>query len=289
MMFADDTPKRDFGCYGNTVVQTPRIDQLAREGMRFDNAYTPSPTCVPSRTCMYTGLYSIRNGAHPNWSSMIPGMKTMPHYLSALGYRVILLGEKHLTPWSDFPFEYYSDGERANGPGEDLERILTENRDQPWCIIMCRFSAHVPWPHNNTHYSPEEVDIPADHVDTPETRELRTRYYSKITEMDEGVGRVLDLLEQTNQDKNTLTIYTADPGTDWPRQKWNLYDGGINVPFIVRWPGKIKPGSVSDALISYVDVLPTFIDVAGGGRFQHSDGSRRERTGWKKHPFSALW
>ncbi len=264
MIFSDDTPKRDFGCYGNNVVRTPRIDRLASEGMRLDNVYTGSPTCVPSRTCLYTGLYPIRNGAHPNWSSVKPGTKSLPHYLKALGYRVLLLGKKHLWPWDSFPFEYHDDDIGSLGPGEDLQRILAEPGDQPWCIVMCKFSAHVPWPHNNTNYKTDQMDIPPDHVDTPQTRDLRCHYYSKITEMDEAVGKVLDLLDRSGNAENTLTIYTADHGTDWPKQKWNLYDAGINVPFIARWPGKIKPGSSSDALISYVDILPTFVDVAGG-------------------------
>ena len=264
MIFSDDTSRRDFGCYGNRGVRTPHIDQLASEGMRFNNVFTTSPTCVPSRVSLYTGLYPIRNGSHPNWSSVKPDIKSLPHYLSALGYRVILLGKKHITPWENFPFEYYDDDDEPLGPGKALQSILAEPGDKPFCIIMCKFSAHVPWPHNDYGYDPQEDDIPPHLIDTSDTRHMRARYYSKITEMDDAVGKSLALLKAQNLEDNTLVIYTTDHGSDWPSEKWSLHDGGINQPFIARWPGKIKPGAVSDALVSFVDILPTFIEAAGG-------------------------
>lgn len=265
MIVADDAPKRDFGCYGNKVVKTPNIDKLAAQGMRFENMLTASPSCSPSRSTLYTGLYPIRHGGHANHSQVKPGTKSMAHYMAALGYRVILMGKKHVEPKESFPFEYYRDDTKGRQvPGEDLRRILANPDDKPFCIILAKFSAHSTWPHNRYGYNPETLDIPAYHVDTPETREMRARYYSKVTEMDEGVGQVMDWLKEHDLEENTLTIYTSDHGSHWPHQKWNLYEAGVNVPFIARWPGHIQPGSVSDALLSYVDILPTFIDVAGG-------------------------
>ena len=237
---------------------------LPRKGMRFNNVFAASPTCAPSRAALFTGLNPIRNGAHPNHSSVKPGMKSLPHYLSALGYRVILLDKSHLRPPESFPFEYYPDKGNPLGPGEDLLRILEDPGEKPFCIILGKFTAHVPWPDNKHGYRPEEVDIPPHLVDTPETRQMRARYYSKITDMDLAVGRVLDLLKAQGLVDNTLTIYATDHGTDWPNEKWNLNDGGLNVPFIARWPGEIEPGTVSDALVSLVDIVPTFIDIAGG-------------------------
>lgn len=264
MIFSDDTSRRDFGCYGNPGVRTPNLDRLASEGMRFNNVFTTSPTCVPSRVSLYTGLYPIRNGAHPNWSSVKPDIKSLPHYMTALGYRVVLLGKKHITPWENFPFEYYEDEDEPLGPGSALQRLLAEPGDRPFCIIMCKFSAHVPWPHNDYGYEPQAEDIPPHLIDTPDTRAMRARYYSKITEMDAAVGRCLALLKAEGLEEDTLVIYTTDHGSDWPDEKWSLHDGGINQPFIARWPGKIEPGSVSEALVSFVDILPTLIETAGG-------------------------
>jgi len=263
LIVADDVAALDHGCYGNRVVRTPNIDRLAEQGMRFANMFTPSTTCVPSRTSLYTGLYPIRHGAHPNWSSVKLGTKSLPHYLSRLGYRVILLGKKHVLPAESFPFEHYADPGQQ-GPGRDFERILSDDDPRPWCIMMAKFGAHVAWPHNINGYAPAQVDIPDDHIDTPSTRRFRSYYYSKITEMDAAVGRVLDSLKEHDLEDNTLTIYTADHGTDWPKQKWNLYDAGMRTPFIARWPGRIEPGSSVDALCSYVDVVPTIIETAGG-------------------------
>ena len=80
MIYSDDVTKRDLGCYGNKAVRTPRLEQLAREGMIFQNVFTASPQCAPSRAALYTGLYPFRNGAHPNWSEVKPGTKSMAHY-----------------------------------------------------------------------------------------------------------------------------------------------------------------------------------------------------------------
>jgi N-sulfoglucosamine sulfohydrolase len=266
MIFTDDTPKRDHGCYGNHHVKTPNIDRLASEGMTFNNVFTPAPMCGPSRAALCTGLYPIRNGAHPNHSSCKPGTKSMAHYMKSLGYRVIMLGKQHIKPKESFPFEYYDMKLGLDGPGEDIRKILADPGDKPLCVLMCHFETH--WDFRKGvgqyNYHPKDVEIPPYLVDTPETRAQRARYYSEIEFMDAAVGRVLDLLRETSLVENTLCIYASDHGTHWPHEKWNLYDAGINVPFVARWPGRIKPGTVSDGLVSLVDIVPTFIDVAGG-------------------------
>ena len=266
MIFTDDTPQKDHGCYGNSHVRTPNIDRFASEGMVFNNAYTPAPMCGPSRACLYTGLYPIRNGAHPNHGSVKPNMKSMAHYMKAVGYRVIILGKQHIRPAGYFPFEEYDVKLCLSGPGDDIKRILADPGDKPLCVMMNHFETH--WHFNykpGTHkHDPQGVEIPPYLVDTPETRQMRANYYSEIEYVDQAVKRVLDLLKERNMEENTLTIYASDHGSHWPHEKWNLYDAGIKVPFIARWPGKIEPGSSTDALVSLVDIIPTFIDVAGG-------------------------
>ena len=264
MIFSDDATVWDFGCYGNKTVRTPRIDQLAREGLVFDNMFTPTPMCGPSRMAMMTGLYPFRNGAHPNWSEVKPDTKSIAHYMASLGYRVILLGKKHIKPPESFPFEHYDDDLGLLGPGPDLKRILADPGDKPLCVIMCKFHAHFGWFHNNHHYDPTKVDMPPYLVDTVETRKLRANYYSYIEDMDIAVGRVLDLLKHSGMEENTLFLWTCDHGTYWPHERQNVYDAALKVPCIARWPGKIKSGTRTDALINYVDMVPTFIDLAGG-------------------------
>src|SRR5262245_48598227 len=90
LIFSDDVTKRDLGCYGNKAVRTPRLDRLAKEGMLFNQVFTASPSCAPSRASLYTGLYPFRNGVHPNHSEVKPGTKSLAHYMAALGYRVVL-------------------------------------------------------------------------------------------------------------------------------------------------------------------------------------------------------
>jgi len=266
MLLTDDTPKIDHGCYGNRHVRTPNIDRLASEGMTFNNVCTPAPMCGPSRAAIWTGLNPIRNGAHPNHSSCIPGTKSLAHYMNALGYRTIMLGKQHVKPRESFPFEYRDMTLGYDRPGEEIEAILADPGDKPLCVLMNHFETHWDFTAGTDiyKYHPDDVEIPPYLIDTPETRAQRARYYSEIEFMDTAVGRVLDLLERTNMVENTLCIYASDHGTHWPHEKWNLYDGGINVPFVARWPGKIKPGTTSNALVSFVDVVPTFIDIAGG-------------------------
>lgn len=266
MILTDDTPQRDHGCYGNRHVRTPNIDRFASEGMVFNNVFTPAPMCGPSRAAIWTGLNPIRNGAHPNHSSCKPGTKSLAHYMQSLGYRVIMLGKQHIKPRESFPFEYRDLTLGYDKHGKDIEEILADPGDKPLCVLMCHFETH--WDFRRGvgtyNYHPDDVEIPPYLVDTPETRAQRARYYSEIEYMDNAVGEVLGLLERTDMVDNTLCIYASDHGSHWPHEKWNLYDAGINVPFVARWPGKIKPGTVSDALVSFVDIVPTFIDIAGG-------------------------
>jgi len=268
MLFTDDVTVWDHGCYGNPAVHTPNIDQLAREGMKFNHALTPNPMCSPSRSAMYTGLYPFRNGAHPNWSKVKPGIKSIAHYMSSLGYRVLLFGKVHMWPAESFPFEHYPDdfggSSGGGGPGPDMRRILADPGDKPLCIFCTKFGAHAFWPENPYGYDPNEVNIPAYHVDTPETREMRAHYYSAIHGLDEAVGKILELVRESGLEEHTLFIYSADHGSGWPHERQNLYDNGIKIPFIVRWPGHVEPGVESEALVSLVDIVPTFIELAGG-------------------------
>src|SRR5690242_15274815 len=106
LFICDDFSWHDAGCYGSKSARTPRLDQLASEGMRFDAAFSASPTCTPSRSATYTGLYPFRNGAHANHSLIHDGVKTLPQYMRELGYRTVIAGKTHIGPREQFPFEY---------------------------------------------------------------------------------------------------------------------------------------------------------------------------------------
>jgi N-sulfoglucosamine sulfohydrolase len=280
---SDDHTWRDCGPYGAKDVRTPNLDRLARESMRFDAAFAPSPTCTPSRSAIYTGLYPFRNGAHANHSLVNDGLRTLPHNMKDLGYRVVLAGKTHVGPREAFPFEYL-EGSNVMPPGKDhvlwtdldtamVEKLLaSHDRDRrPLCLVVCSHSPHVYWPEND-RYDPAEVHLPPYLLDTPETRVQRCRYYSDVTWMDRQVGDVLAALSKHGYADNTLFVYTADQGAQWPFAKWDLYDAGIRSPLLVRWPGKVRAGSTTAAMVSLVDLLPTFLEAAGGAAPETIDG-----------------
>ena len=120
-------------------------------------------------------------------------------------------------------------------------------------------------------YDPAAVKIPPTHVDTAVTREERARYLTDITNSDRLLGEVRSLVREKIPG-DTLFIYTADHGGAWPFGKWNLYDAGIRIPLIMAWPGTLKPGTTSDAMVCWPDLLPTFIELAGGKAPADIDG-----------------
>ena len=263
LFLADDQGIDDVGCYGNNVIRTPNIDCLAEEGLRFKLAFTPTAMCSPSRSALYTGLYPHRNGCHPNHSRIKPGIKTLPQYLKPLGYRIGLAGKVHVKPKEQFTFEY------MRFRSEQIEKFITSADDKPFCLIVASHEPH--GPHKQGGYQPDHIPVPPNKVDTQQTRQQLANYYTDIDLLDEELGRVLGLLKKHNLDQNTLFVYTSDHGYDI-YAKWSCYDAGLHVPFIVRWPGNVKPGTVTDAMVSFVDVLPTFIEAAGGKPPEHIDG-----------------
>lgn len=284
LFIADDLGIHDTGPYGNTIVRTPSLDEFSKESLLFTQAFASSPTCAPSRSSMFTGLMPFRNGAHSNHSGVRPGTKSLVHYLEPLGYRVALGGKLHIGPEEVFPFEKIANTNvRESGtegkPGlhYDLNMdsinswLERQNKEKPFMLVVADHSPHVVWPYD-AQYDPEEVDIPSKHIDTWETRKSRARYYTDITKMDENFGKLLKSLEQHDLDENTVVVFVSDQGPQWPFGKWSLYDEGVQTPMLVRWNGKVEPGGRSDAMVSLVDLLPSFVELAGGKAPEDIDG-----------------
>jgi arylsulfatase A-like enzyme len=273
LFMADDLSWHDIGPYGDRDVKTPNLDRLAKDSLRFDAAFAASPTCTPSRSAIYTGLYPFRSGAHANHSLVNDGARTLPQYMKALGYRVVIAGKTHIGPRDAFPFEYLENS-NVLPPGKKgvlwtdlntaaVDKLLAEHdRATPLCLVVCTHSPHVYWM-DNSGYDPAKIKLPSNLVDTPETRAWRCRYYTDVSHMDEQLGDVMASLERHGYARQTLLTFTADQGAQWPFAKWNLYDVGIRAPLLVRWPGKVKPGA-TNAMVSLIDLLPTFIAAAGG-------------------------
>ncbi|WP_164891099.1 sulfatase family protein [Botryobacter ruber] len=284
LFIGDDLGVTDTGPYGNKVVKTPNLDRFANESLLFTRTFAGSPTCGPSRSTLFTGLMPFRHGAHGNHSGVKDGTRSLIHYLKPLGYRVVIAGKYHIGPEEVFDFERVS-GTNVPEPGHEQKPGLNydlnmapvdkwlarQQHDQPFLLIVADHSPHVIWPETST-YAPAEVDIPAIHIDTEDTRKSRVRYYEDITKMDGNVGKLLHSLEQHGLSGNTMVVFTADQGPQWPFAKWSLYDYGIRTPLLIRWPGQVKAGTRTNALVSQADLLPTFVEIAGGKAPGNIDG-----------------
>lgn len=252
LFLSDDHGMEDAGCYGNPDVRTPVIDQLAGEGMRFTRAYTPVSVCAPSRSALFTGLYPHRNGCHRNHSAVHTHIRSLPHYLSAVGYEVVLAGKVHVKPVEAFPFTYM---ERHEVPG-----FLGKAGSKPFCLIVSLNAPHAPYFNIKGGYGKVRPKpwMPA----TAETLRYTAAYYDHVAMADQEIGSVLYWLEKYRLTENAVCIYTSDHGATFPYSKWTLYEQGIRIPLIIKWPGVVQAGIQSDALVSMVDLLPTLLEMA---------------------------
>ncbi len=260
-ILADDVTYSTVGRYGGTHVKTPNIDRLAKEGMRFTRAYCAMSMCAPFRAELYTGLYPVRNGVAWNHSVAKPGTKSICHYFGEFGYRVGLCGKKHASPTSVFPFEDVKD----LPAGPDVRAFLTRDTKQPFCLFVCSYNAHPPWRGSDvSQFDQDAMTLPPVIHDNPPSRTTFAGYLAEVAALDEEVGQILRLLEDTGQVDNTVVMFSSEQGWDFGFGKWTNWDTGIHSALIARWPGRIGPKTETDALVQMADVVPTFIEAAGG-------------------------
>jgi arylsulfatase A-like enzyme len=269
LFLSDDLGRLDTSIHGSVDARTPTMDMLAAKGMTFDNAYVASPACCPNRFSLLTGLMPARHGAHPNHSKVKEGTAFLPPVLKQMGYHIASFG-KVAHGRRDYA------GADANSPApegmsQNIVRYFAEQKvDRPVCLMVGDRRPHVPWIKEAT-YEPDKLTLPPFFVDTKETREHWARYLTDITNMDAEMGRVYEFAQKQFGD-NFIFLFSSDHGGQWPFGKWNLYDYGARVPLVVVWPGKVKPGTRSDAMVSWVDILPTLIDAAEGDVPEGIDG-----------------
>ncbi|WP_193212072.1 sulfatase family protein [Luteolibacter marinus] len=262
LIMADDCTWRDLELHGGQA-KTPNLLKLAGEGMRFDRCFQAAPMCSPTRHCLYTGLYPVKSGAWPNHTMAYDRVKSIATYLQAGGYRTHLSGKTHIAPKSVFPFEYSGN----NNP--DMKAVSTffaecAEKDTPFLLVAASNEPHSP--HNKgdaSAYPPDKIKLSPIQADTPATRKSLSAYFAEITYFDGQVGEILAALEAKGLADNTFVIVLSEQGYDLPFAKWTCYDAGLRSACVVRWPGKVKPGSSSQAMVEYVDVVPTFLEAAG--------------------------
>lgn len=267
---SDDHGWRDSGAYGDPYVKTPNIDRLAKESMLFTHAFSAAPLCNPARNAITSGLMPMRNGHHTQGGggggrpTKVTKFTPLPNLMEHLGYFTACFGKqgckgeynlkKDLGSYHGFPDQHRKDL---------ISFIHDYDRKAPLYLEVRTFQPHLPWV-KNTEYDPDRIPLPPNFVDTPQTRLDRADYYTDITVMDSVLGGVMDALKQRGMDRNTLFVYSSDQGSNWPFGKWCVYDGGLRVPLIVRWPGKVTAGTRTDALVGLIDLLPTFVQAGGG-------------------------
>ena len=266
-ILADDCTYTVLGLYGGQDVKTPNIDRIADEGIRFTRAYSSMSMCAPFRAELYTGLYPMRNGVAWNHSKAHAGTKSVCHYLSDLGYRVGLSGKKHASPEEVFPFEIL----KGFPAGQGVREFISRDRDQPFCLFLCSHNPHAPWTTGDpSQFDQDEIHLaPAQH-DNPPTREAMTRYLAEVGDLDREVGEILQLLEETGASADTLLTFSSEQGWALGYAKWSNWNIGVHTGMLARWPGLIQPGTQTAALVQMADVVPTFIDAAGGDPAAHN-------------------
>jgi len=318
LILIDDLGWRDLGCYGSSSYLTPNIDRLAREGMRFTDAYASCPVCSPTRASIMTGKYPARL----HLTDWIPGRKPwptsklhapafeqqLPHReitiaeaLKSEGYVSASIGKWHLGgpefyPESQgfslniagtalgYPRSYFGPFDLPGLEGgtqddylterltDEAERFLEANRDRPFFLYLPEFAVHIPMQAREAAVEKHRKRI------EPGALQQHPVYAAMVESVDEAVGRLTRKLAELQITDRTVILFTSDNGgliyegsskrpvtNNAPLRagKGHLYEGGIRVPLIVKWPGVTRPGSVSSIPVSSIDLLPTFREIAG--------------------------
>lgn len=266
VFLADDLGALDTSVHGSLDARTPHMQRLAAAGMTFERAYVASPSCAPSRAALLTGLMPARNGCEANHSKARPELKKLPAYFAGLGYEVAAFGKVAHYGHSKFygfektAFEGFHD---YRGIPAAVEFLKTRDRAKPLCLFVGTNWPHRPWPESADGYDAAKLTLPPTQVDTPETRAFRARYLAAVTRADTDLGIIYGAARE-QLGENTLFLFSSDHGAQWPFGKWNCYEAGVRAPLIVAWPGVVKAGARTDAMVSWVDILPTLVEAAGG-------------------------
>jgi uncharacterized sulfatase len=265
LFLADDLGWADCSPYGGKEVRTPNMARLAAAGMTFTHAFVASPSCAPSRAALLTGLDPMRNGAMLNHSRPRAELKKWPAYFRELGYEVVAIGKvAHYAQVRGYGFDHAS---HFNYHQDDCVEAAVHWLDRrksgkPLGLLVGTNWPHVPWPKEARH-DPASLALPPTLVDTPATRGARARYLAAVANADRDLGLVYDAAGR-RLGKDVLFLFTSDHGAQFPFGKWNGYDAGVRTPLIAAWPGRVKAGATTDALVSWIDLLPTCLEAAGG-------------------------
>ena len=276
LFMADDCSYYDLGCYGSVDSKTLNIDKFAKEGIRFTKAYQAAPMYSPTRHNLLTGIWPVKTGAYPNHTMAKDGTLSIVQQLKPAGYQVALIGKSHVNPDAVFPWDFYAPLTRSNDTdfaAVDSFINVCNTKHQPFCLFVMSNQPHTPWNKGNpAMFNPEKIKLPPFYVDIPETRKNFCKYLAEINYIDCESGTLLDKLEKYKLADKSAVVYLCEQGNSFPFAKWTCYDVGVHSACVVRWLGKVKPEIVSDAIVEYVDIIPTFLEMAGAKPVGPLDG-----------------
>ncbi|WP_299462415.1 sulfatase [uncultured Gimesia sp.] len=260
VFIADDMAWDDCGAYGHPKIQTPNLNQLALDGVKFNHAYLTCSSCSPSRASIITGRYPHSTGAHQLHLPLPESQVTFVEKLKEAGYYTASAGKWHLGTPTESKFDHVT-----TKLDEWVATLKQRPKDKPFFMWFAFTDPHRPYQRNiiGRPHTNEEVIVPPYLPDTPEVRDDLALYYDEITRLDGVVGNVREELKKQNAASNTVIVFLSDNGRPFPRCKTTVYDSGIRTPWIVTWPQQVKAGTVCDSLISSVDLAPTILELAG--------------------------
>ncbi len=270
--FEDTNPF--YGCYGDTVARTPVVDRLANEGTRYTHAFAVSGVCAPTRSSVITGMYPISIGTHhmrtshtnpevpelpTPYSALLPAhVKCFTAYLRAVGW--------YCTNNWKTDYQFTEPRSAWDACSETAHWRDRPDPDQPFFAVFNPHDSHESgmWPGmvDEMTFDPELAVVPPPFPDTPKVREALAQMYTQIEIVDRRLGELLEELEEDGLADNTIVVHWSDHGP-LPRGKRWPYDSGIHVPLIVRWPGRVDAGAVSEQLISTMDLAPSMLTACG--------------------------
>lgn len=284
----DDMNTDSVGVYGSPLKDiTPHMDQLAAEGMRFEFAHVMVGNCYPGRNVMFSGRSSHSNLVEGFYAIPNPHYPHLTDLMKEGGYFTGIFGKVgHTTPYSPY------DWDLVIGQGEEKKDYhikdadayfrstakgiaASKKEDKPFCLLINISDPHLPFYRWNRRqemedpyvpsqlYTPEEIPVPGYLPDTPNVRKELAHYYMSVSRADDCVGETLRALAESGQADETVVVFLSDHGMPFPFAKTCLYHHSTRTPWMVRWPGQIKPGiHDTDHMISALDLLPTLLDVA---------------------------
>lgn len=272
------------GCYGDKVAQTPAIDQLAAQGVRFTNAFTTAAICAPVRAGIITGMYQTSIGCmHMRTTSYRRSVENPveftavpPHYVKAFTEYLRVAGY-YCTNNNKTDYQFAKDPVPASIWDDCSKTAHYKNRpdkSQPFFAVFNHVGTHESqnWDISKVKTDPKRVVVPPYYPDTEIVRRNLAKSYDNIARLDSVVADLLAELEREGEAENTIVFFWGDHGDGLPRAKRWLYDSGLNIPLIIKWPGNIKPGIVNDQLISSIDFGPTVLSMAGVTVPSHMQG-----------------